>query len=42
MSDRRPQSIDRIVTPILQPTGRHAGLPLLQEVVAAPDRPCRR
>jgi hypothetical protein len=39
MSDRRPQSIDRIVTPILQTTGSHAGLPLFQEVVAAPERP---
>jgi tripartite-type tricarboxylate transporter receptor subunit TctC len=35
----RQDLIDKIVTPILQTTGRHAGLPLLQEVVAAPDRP---
>jgi hypothetical protein len=35
----RQDLIDRIVTPILQTTGRHAGLPLLQDVVAAPDLP---
>jgi hypothetical protein len=31
--------IDHIVTPILQTTGRHGGLPLLQDVVPASDRP---
>jgi tripartite-type tricarboxylate transporter receptor subunit TctC len=35
----RQDMIDHIVTPILQTTGRHGGLPLLQDVVPASDRP---
>jgi hypothetical protein len=35
----RQDLIDRVVTPILQTTGRHSGLPLLQDVVAASDLP---
>ena len=35
----RRDLIDRTVAPILQTTGRHAGLPLAQDVVPAGDRP---